>query len=260
MKTSPPSSRPVRIAAVSGEVVLMVVLGDVERHQWIDARGDRPGEDPSGVDLGDVSERDRPLRFARDEDLGAVLGPEIGTLLIDFGRIVRRGEEDTQDLPIGDLGGIERNADRLGVTGRAGGDHVVAGRLRGTARITGDDVLDPLHVLEHRLDAPEASSGQNDRLHSAVGGHRHVKRSGWDRPLQPLLRRGRAASRDDPNEQGQREDSDPCTHAAASHYGSIVNSSFVYQVRPSLGWRRFRPPLTAQREPLARAIRITGPR
>jgi hypothetical protein len=65
---------------------------------------------------------------------------------------------------------IEGDADRFGMTGGAGFDHLVMGRALFAAGIARDRAGDALDVLEHALDAPEAAAGQNRRFQVAARG------------------------------------------------------------------------------------------
>ena len=58
------------------------------------------------------------------EDCRPVLGTDICPLSIQRGRVVRR-EEDLQDIPEGDLLGVEGYLDRLCVSGGSGADILV---------------------------------------------------------------------------------------------------------------------------------------
>jgi hypothetical protein len=104
------------------------------------------------------------------EDGGAVLRPPIRPLAIELRRIVRHGEEDAQDLAVGDLRLIESDLHRLRVPGRAGGDRLVGGGIRAAARIAREHAAHALHVLKDSVHAPEAAAGQHGGLQFAAGG------------------------------------------------------------------------------------------
>ncbi len=53
------------------------------------------------------------------------------------------------------------------MAGRSGPDQLVLGGRGGAPGIAGDHAPDPLDVLEHRLDAPEAAAGKHGRLEAA---------------------------------------------------------------------------------------------
>ena len=73
-----------------------------------------------GSQLLDVCLGDALLLVAGVEDLRAVLRAFIGTLTIQFRRIVSHREVNLQKLAEGDLRGIEGDLDGLGVAGGAG--------------------------------------------------------------------------------------------------------------------------------------------
>ena len=103
--------------------------------------------------------RRRLLLAARREDRRAILGADVIALAVELGRIVG-GEEDVEQLVIGDRVGIEGDPDRLGMAGVAAADLPVGRVGDMAADIAALDLRDADHVLEHRLGAPEAPARQ----------------------------------------------------------------------------------------------------
>src|SRR5258706_5277753 len=99
-------------------VVLVVILGGVEGLELFHGGDDGIVEGLGVVELFDVGLGYLFLFFALIEDRGAVLGALVGALAI-FGGGVVGGEEDAQELAIGDLRRVVGDADGFGVTGVA---------------------------------------------------------------------------------------------------------------------------------------------
>ena len=92
----------VRIGRVQLEEVLVVGLGRIERLQRHDRRHDRPREDLRVSQLLDVRRRDLLLLVVDVEDRRAILRAVVRPLPIQLRRVVRDGEEDLQQLAVGD--------------------------------------------------------------------------------------------------------------------------------------------------------------
>jgi hypothetical protein len=74
---------------------------------------------------------------------------------------VRDREVDLQDTTIGDAVRVEDDPHGFGVSGRPAADHRVMRRVAGAAGIPGNRGGDPLDMLEHALDTPEAAARQD---------------------------------------------------------------------------------------------------
>ena len=107
--------------------------------------------------------------------------PESGPLAIQFGRIVRHGEVDLQDLPVGDLGRIVGDLHGFRMARPARADIVIVRRRLVAARKTRNHVRNALNALENSLDAPEAAACENRRGLRLGGGHRRIHAGIWDR-------------------------------------------------------------------------------
>ena len=79
----------VGLIGVSRRVILVIVLGDVEGFERFEGCRDRITKDTSFVQLSNVSIRDSLLFFIGVEDRGPILTPEVVSLPIQLGRIVR---------------------------------------------------------------------------------------------------------------------------------------------------------------------------
>lgn len=152
------------------DVVLMIVFGGIEFGQRSDLRDDFLGVDFGGVELGDVGFSNFFLFGTGVEDGGAVLRTPVRTLLIEFRRIMSYGEEDHQNLAVGDLGRIEDDADTFGMPGAAGTDRFVVRGIGGAAGVTGGGGKHAASMLEDGLHAPEAAAGENGDLLTTRGG------------------------------------------------------------------------------------------
>lgn len=84
------------------------------------------------------------------------------------------GEENHQNLAVGDLRRIEDHADAFGMSGVAGTDRSIIGGIRRAASITGGRGKDAASVFENGLYAPETASGKNRDFLAAGRGDRIV--------------------------------------------------------------------------------------
>jgi hypothetical protein len=88
----------------------------------------------------------------------------IRILVVELRRVVRDREEDLQQSFIGDLCRIERNLNRLRVTGVAFADAIVVRRGGVAAGVAGDGVRHAFDVLKDSLNAPEAAAREHGDL------------------------------------------------------------------------------------------------
>src|SRR5437879_10856467 len=83
-------------------------------------------------------------------------------------------EVHIEELAEGNLRRIIGKLHRLCVPAGTGTDGCIIGRVGRTTGITGTDVLDSLHMLEHRLHAPETTAGEHGDLVSFCASDRGV--------------------------------------------------------------------------------------
>src|SRR5271156_2277883 len=88
------------------QIILVIALCRIEPLERLDACRDRPREGVRLVQLRDVALGDTALVRIGDENRGAVLAADIGTLAIELRRVVHDGKCDLQQLAVRDLGGI----------------------------------------------------------------------------------------------------------------------------------------------------------
>lgn len=149
----------VGLGAVVGEVVLVVVFGGEELGGGGEFGDNGVGEDLGGGQLVNGGLGGGALVFGVVEDGGAVLGAVVGTLAVEGGGIVD-GEEDVEELGVGDEGGVKDDADGFGVAGHAGADVLVGGVGEVAANVAGFDGNDAFEVEEDGFETPETASGE----------------------------------------------------------------------------------------------------
>ena len=113
-----------------------------------------------GVELRDVGFGDALLVVVGVEDGGAVGGAGVRALAVERGGVVD-GEEDAEELAVGEARGIVDDFDGFGVVGGLGGDVVVVGGAGGAAGVAGGGGEDAFDALEDGLRAPEAAAGED---------------------------------------------------------------------------------------------------
>ena len=151
-------------------IVLVVVLGRIERRRGADGRDDRPAEALLDLRLGGLGEP--PLLGPADEDLGAIAVAAIAELPAGVER-VDVAPEDVQQLRVTDARRVVAHLHDLRVAGPAG-RHALVGRVRDlAARETGHHVQHAGRPLEGRLDTPEAAPGE-DRARRLAGRGRQL--------------------------------------------------------------------------------------
>jgi hypothetical protein len=95
--------------------------------------------------------------------------PTVGALAVEGGGVVD-GEEDAEELAVGDAGGVEDDFYGFGVVGGFGGDLVVGGGAGFASGVAGGGFEDSLDALEDGLRAPEAASGEDSGFTVGRGG------------------------------------------------------------------------------------------
>lgn len=149
---------------MAAAVILMMLLGRIERLQGHNLRDDRPTEDLRISQLLDVRFGDTFLLGVRVEDRRAVLRPNIRTLPVELCRIVGDLEEHLQQLSVRNLPRIVGDLDRLSMAGPSRAHQIIVSGRRVAARVSRNDVIDAGNLPEDRFGAPKTSSRQDSRL------------------------------------------------------------------------------------------------
>ena len=150
----------VGVVGIFERVVLVVVLGAVEGFERDDLGDDFVLPGVGGIELRDVGFGDALLIVVGVEDGGAVGGADVGALAVERGGVVD-GEEDAEELAVGEARGIVDDFDGLGVVGGFGADVVVVGGAGGAAGVAGGGGDDAFDALEDGLRAPETAAGED---------------------------------------------------------------------------------------------------
>ena len=150
----------VGVVGILEGVVLVVVLGAVEGFERDDLGDDAVLPGVGGVELRDVGVGDALLIVVGVEDGGAVGGAGVRTLAIECGGVVD-GEEDAEELAVGEARRVVNDFDGFGVVCGFGGDVVVVRGPGGAAGVAGGGGGDALDAFEDGLGAPEAAAGKD---------------------------------------------------------------------------------------------------
>ena len=102
-----------------------------------------------------------------EEDDAAVLGAPVGALAVELGGIVE-GEEELEELGVGDAVGVVGELDDFGVAGEVGADGVVAGVVSGAAFVADGGFKDAGNLLEFCFDSPEAACAECRECHRKI--------------------------------------------------------------------------------------------
>src|SRR5688572_30924355 len=138
---------------ISQQVVLMLRFGFPELGQRCDLGDDLAWPQPGFVDVGYRVLGDATLFVVRVEDRRSIARPEVVALAIARGRVVQL-EEELQDLPVADPGGIEDDLDRFRM-----GPVVAISRIGClAARIADARRDDTVVATKELLHAPEAAA------------------------------------------------------------------------------------------------------
>src|SRR5262249_22142826 len=111
--------------------------------------------------------RGRLLLRRMIKDGRAVLGAFVGALAIHGCRVVE-GEEELQQLAVGNHRGVELHLNDLGVSCRPRTDLAIRGSGPGTTRIARCHLPEAAKLLEAGLEAPETPAGQRCDLFRRV--------------------------------------------------------------------------------------------
>jgi hypothetical protein len=191
----------VGVVGIFQGVILVVVFAGVEGLQGRDLGDDGVGEGVVGGELRDVGFGDALLVGGVEEDGGTVGGSFVGALAVEGGGVVD-GEEDAEELAVGDAGGVEDDFDGFGVVGGFGGDLIVGGSVGCSTRVAGGGFDDALDALEHGLRAPETASCEDCGFTVGGGGQGDVDFGGRD----GTVGCGRAGEGGKESEERQREE------------------------------------------------------
>src|ERR1700733_13242750 len=126
----------IQIVRMALSVVLMILLGLVERLQRRHACDDRAVKYVGRTQLRDVGLGDALLLRIPVKNDRSVLHTGVGPLSVELSGIVAYREEHAQQLAVGDLFGIVSNLYRLGVLGGTAAHDWIARRGCRAARIT----------------------------------------------------------------------------------------------------------------------------
>jgi hypothetical protein len=157
----------VALVWIVGEVFLVIIFSWEEgfkRHKLSD---DGFGKEILGTDLFDDGFSLGFLPRGGEEYGRTVLGAHIRALAVKGGRVVD-GEEDVQQIRVGDEGRVEGDLHSLGMARGAAANLFIGGRRAFTARVARDDVCDPFDLVKDRFEAPEASTGENGLLELCI--------------------------------------------------------------------------------------------
>ena len=143
------------------EEVLVVALGGVEILERNNLGHNRSRENFGFVELIDSGPRGLPLVLVGIKDRRTILASPVRTLAVQLGGIVRHGEEDREQVAVGNLGWVVGNLHRLGMPRHAGAHNLVLRGRGASPGIARNDSGDAPHVLEHGVHTPEAASRQD---------------------------------------------------------------------------------------------------
>ncbi len=159
----------VALARVARKVLLVVILGGEEGLEGQHLGDDRVRPEAFICKFVDDGIGSSGLFGQGGEDGGAVLRAHVVALAVEGGGVVD-GEEDVQDIGVGDLRGVKGDAHHLGVPGVPGA-HLLVGGVGGVAAgIAGDHIGDAGHLVEYGLEAPETTAGEHGDFKREDGG------------------------------------------------------------------------------------------
>ena len=156
----------VPLERVLAEEILVVFFGEVERTERFHRRDDLVIPPLLGASAGLLEEF--ALGIVRGEHCRSVLGTNVGTLAIELRRIVHREEGVEDDIDRKNLV-VKGHPDRFGVARLPCAHEFVARIGNSAARVARLNRDDPTQGSVGRIEAPEASAGEDKLLH-------HVRR------------------------------------------------------------------------------------
>lgn len=154
----------IRLGRMQCQVILVMLLGWIKLLQRHKLRDYGSGESVRSGKLQDYILRDFLLLCIGEENSRTVLVAGIRPLAVDLGWIVRHAEKYLKQLLVGNLRRVEADAHRFGMSGIAIAYLFVMRRRRIAARVARHHLGHSLDVFKHRIDAPEATSGEYCRL------------------------------------------------------------------------------------------------
>src|SRR6185369_17911172 len=153
------------------KILLVVVLGVVERAGWLDLRGDvaHPGRPYGGLEGVARYGRRGELRVGRGVDGRPVLGTDVVALAHALGRVVVLPEH-LQQVLIGHLRRVVHDLDGLGVPGPTGAGLLVRRVLGEPALVADGGGVHAGDLPEHPLRSPEAPHAEVRHLEAGRPG------------------------------------------------------------------------------------------
>ena len=159
----------VRAVGVQAEVIPVILLGRVEDGERGHLRDDVSLPDGRALDLGDHLAGGRFLGGVPNEDDGPILGPYVVPLAVER-RWVVDGEEDGEQVVVGEYRRVESDLDNLCVARVPFTDLLVARIEDLASAVTGDDAGDAAQIRKDGFRAPKASATQGPKLDAAARG------------------------------------------------------------------------------------------
>lgn len=176
---------------IARQIILVIVFGWIKILPILDPRCQTLAEYLGSVELPNISLGHLVLPGVAGKNRGTVLAAGIGPLAVLLGRVVRDRKENLQQLAIADLGRIVGDLHCLGMPGAARTDLLVMRSRRLAAGVTGDNIADPRHMLEHPLHAPKTAASQYRRSAlCGAGGQIHRWRGHGHRGSRGFRRHG----------------------------------------------------------------------
>src|SRR5208282_5915294 len=169
-RTSDPGAAEAAISVrILREILLVVVLGEVERRGFADLSGDLA--QPGGIEPALIGFSRRLCRAALRRREGvyrrAILGADIVALPHALGRVVALPEQFQERLIAGDFR-VVNDEHGLGVPGASAADLLIGRVGGGTAGVADGGDPDPQRLPEYPLGPPEAAKPEH-RLFQALG-------------------------------------------------------------------------------------------
>lgn len=160
--------------------ILVVIFCGIKRQERREFGHDWRSIHVVAFELRDVRLRFVALLRCGVKNLGTVLRSVVGALTIQLRRIVCDAKIDLQQLRKRDLFGVVGNFDRFSMAGRTGAHHVVVGRRRAAAGVSGNNLRNTAKLIEDGLHSPKTATRQDDVLKREKDGyveHSHASRT-----------------------------------------------------------------------------------
>src|SRR5262250_1277416 len=169
----------VRACRMLSGIVLMVSLSSIERLQRGDLGDDGSRKDLRLLQLRNVRLGNPLLLIVSIENDGSVLSAFIRPLTIQLCRIMGHGEEDLQQLSVGDSRRIVLKLYRFRVPGFSSADEFVLGSLGRAPGIPRSGTNHSLYVLEDSLDSPKTAPCHNRGLFALARSQLSIYCGAW---------------------------------------------------------------------------------